>query len=298
MFFFQSKQGSVEIPGLEYSPKKIEQLASEKIMLGRLSFPLGGKVRGKSVSWSCQMWSLLLMRLIFRTLAWSYLGYIDVMYIGEYIPCLIGPILNPLRPSERSGRIGWDKSCSFVDGMKNVWRWTSKEKSIETWTRSIVSMNSIPCSLACWLCVLASICFCCERWFMPNECDLYVYTFVYIDTVISMSSIIFIYHTIVTFSHMIITIVNAIIIKCTSSIPETIGVYPPPEAKASPIHGARGSAGAGADPRPGEWTFLHAAAGDVSKHARISGQFATRRPNKVGWLRGGGRMWMLKGDGW
>lgn len=81
---------------------------------------------------------------------------------------------------------------------------------------------------------------------------------------------------------MIITIVNAIIIKCTSSIPETIGVYPPPEAKASPIHGARGSAGAGADPRPGEWTFLHAAAGDVSKHARISGQFATRRPNKVG----------------
>ena len=67
-----------------------------------------------------------------------------------------------------------------------------------------------------------------------------------------------------------------------------------PEATASPIHGARGSAGAGADPRPGEWTFLHAAAGDVSKHARISGQFAARPDIHVGWMWGK----EFKGDGW
>ena len=67
--------------------------------------------------------------------------------------------------------------------------------------------------------------------------------------------------------------------KCRSSIHETVGI--PPEATAPPIHGACGSAGAGADPRPGEWTFLHAAAGDVSKHARISGQFAARPDMKT-----------------
>lgn len=170
-FFSNQKPGSFEIPALEYSPQKnwTARLWKNDAWKTILSFwQQRPSFRGESVSWSCQMWSLLLMRLIFRTLVWSYLVYIDVMYIGEYMPCLIGPILNPLRrPFERSSRIGWDKSCPFVDGMKNVWHWTSKEKSIETWTRSIVSMNSIPCYLACWLCVLASICFWCERWFMP-----------------------------------------------------------------------------------------------------------------------------------
>ena len=92
------------------------------------------------------------------------------VYRGAYY-CWIGPSMNPFGKPFEFQSVEWDgsdKGCSFMDRMKNV----TKEKSIETWTRSIVSMKQTvfrSCSLPCWLCVLASTCFWCERWFMSHE---------------------------------------------------------------------------------------------------------------------------------
>lgn len=89
-------------------------------------------------------------------------------------------------------------------------------------------MNSIPCSLSRWLCVLATICFWCERWFMPNECNLYVYTFVYIDHI-------YVYHFHLSYNSNSLTYHhNNFIIKCTSLHSWNHWRYTPPPRRRPP----------------------------------------------------------------